>query len=288
MSSNKTSSPAWKDKWYTIIFKSDTPAGKNFDIILLILIILSVLVVMLDSVRWVNDAIGEWLQAGEWIFTIIFTLEYIVRIIVSRKREKYIFTFYGIIDLLSVLPSYMSLLLTGSHYLIIIRILRILRVFRILKLTRFMKASEVLMVSLRQSKYKIIVFLEVVIATVIIMGSLMYLIEGPENGFTSIPRGIYWAIVTLTTVGFGDITPSTVAGQFLASLIMILGYSIIAVPTGIISAEMIRTDQKKKNNKVCSVCHKEVHDDDAVFCKYCGGELESEVGSQKSEVGSRK
>ncbi len=274
MNSNKAASPSWKDKWYTIIFKSDTPAGKNFDIILLILIIVSVLVVMLDSVGQINNAIGGWLQTGDWIFTIIFTLEYVIRIIVSRRREKYIFTFYGIIDLLSVLPSYLSLILTGSHYLIIIRILRILRVFRILKLTRFMKASEVLMVSLRQSKYKIIVFLEVVIATVIIMGSLMYLIEGPENGFTSIPRGIYWAIVTLTTVGFGDITPGTVAGQFLASLIMILGYSIIAVPTGIISAEMIRTDRKEKNNKVCKSCHKEIHDEDAVFCKYCGAKLE--------------
>jgi len=269
----KNNKPSWKEKWFDIIFKADTTAGKNFDIILLISIIASVTVVMLDSVSEINLAIGNWLNYLEWFFTVIFTVEYIVRIIVSRHRVKYVFTFYGIIDLLSILPSYLSLIFTGSHYLIIIRILRMLRVFRILKLTRFMKASDVLLVSLRQSKYKIIVFLEVVMATVIIMGSLMYLIEGPEHGFTSIPRGIYWAIVTLTTVGFGDITPGTVAGQFLASLIMILGYSIIAVPTGIISAEMVKTSHQNKNQKKCPSCQSEIHDNDAEYCKYCGTKL---------------
>jgi voltage-gated potassium channel len=224
-------------------------------------------------VKEISLAVGTWLFVGEWVFTIIFTVEYIVRIIVSRKKVRYIRSFYGIIDLLSILPTYLGLVLTGSHYLVIIRILRMLRVFRILKLSRYLKASEVLTVSLKQSKYKIIVFLEVVMTTVIIMGSLMYLIEGPESGFTSIPRGIYWAIVTLTTVGFGDITPDTVAGQFLASIIMILGYSIIAVPTGIISAELIKTEHLKQSKKKCSECQTEIHDADAKYCKHCGGKL---------------
>ena len=272
MQENKTKQ-SWKEEWYQIIFHSDTPTSKKFDIILLVLIVMSVLVVMLDSVKSISQALGPWFFICEWIFTIIFTLEYIIRIIVSRKRVKYIRTFYGIIDLLSIFPTYLSLVLVGSHYLVIIRILRMLRVFRILKLSRYLKASEVLAISLRQSKYKIIVFLEVVLTTVIIMGSLMYLIEGPESGFTSIPRGIYWAIVTLTTVGFGDITPDTVAGQFLASIIMILGYSIIAVPTGIISAELMKTEHLRQLNNKCDKCHTEVHDDDADYCKHCGRKL---------------
>ena len=272
MQENKTKR-SWKEEWYHIIFRSDTPTSKKFDIILLILIILSVLIVTLDSVKSISQAMGPWFLLGEWIFTIIFTLEYIIRIIVSRKKVKYIRSFYGIIDLLSIVPTYLSLVLTGSHFLVIIRILRMLRVFRILKLSRYLKASEVLAISLRQSKYKIIVFLEIVMTTVIIMGSLMYLIEGPESGFTSIPRGIYWAIVTLTTVGFGDITPDTVAGQFLASIIMILGYSIIAVPTGIISAELMKTEHLRQLNNKCDECHTEVHDDDAKYCKHCGKRL---------------
>ena len=263
----------WKEQWYHIIFESDTPPAKNFDIILLILIVLSVLVVMLDSVKDIHDFMGIWFLYLEWIFTIIFTIEFIVRIIVSRKKVKYIRSFYGVIDLLSILPTYLSLVVTGSHFLIIIRILRMLRVFRILKLSRYLKASEVLAISLKQSKYKIIVFLEVVLTTVVIMGSLMYLIEGPESGFDSIPRGIYWAIVTLTTVGFGDITPDTVLGQFVASIIMILGYSIIAVPTGIISSEMIKTNTMMLNNKQCDDCQTVLHADDAKYCKHCGKKL---------------
>jgi len=263
----------WKDKWYHIIFESSTPPAKHFDIVLLVLIIISVLIVMLDSVSEISNFMGNWFLYLEWVFTIIFTIEYIVRIIVSRKRVRYIRSFYGIIDLLSILPTYLSLVLTGSHFLIIIRILRMLRVFRILKLSRYLNASEVLAVSLKQSRYKIIVFLEVVLATVVIMGSLMYLIEGPESGFTSIPRGIYWAIVTLTTVGFGDITPDTILGQFVASIIMILGYSIIAVPTGIISAEMMKTNTLLQNKKHCNDCNAVIHEDDAKYCKYCGKKL---------------
>ncbi len=264
---------SWREKWYYIIFKSDTPPSKNFDIILLVLIVISVLIVVFDSVKEISLSAGNWFFIIEWVFTIIFTVEYIVRIIVSRKKARYIRSFYGIIDLLSILPTYLSLVVSGSHFLIIIRILRMLRAFRILKLSRYMKASEVLTISLRESKYKIIVFIEVVLTTVVMMGSLMYLVEGPESDFTSIPRGIYWAIVTLTTVGFGDITPNTILGQFVASIIMILGYSIIAVPTGIISTEMMKTNIMMRSNKQCDECRTMMHEDDAQYCKHCGKKL---------------
>ncbi len=262
------------DKLYDIIFHSDTKAGKNFDVILLVSIIMSVLIVMLDSVSELHENYNRIFMYAEWIFTILFTIEYFTRIIISRKPLDYVRSFYGIIDLLSILPTYLSLVLIGSHYLLVIRILRMLRIFRILKLSRYLRASQVLQISLRQSKYKIIVFLEVVIATVVIMGSFMYLIEGPEHGFSSIPRSIYWAIVTLTTVGFGDITPQTILGQFFASIIMIMGYSIIAVPTGIISAEIMRTERPAKNKGCkCQSCDHKQHDHDAIYCKYCGAEL---------------
>jgi len=264
-----------RDKLYDIIFHSDTKAGKNFDVILLVSIILSVIIVMLDSVGELHERYTQIFIYAEWIFTILFTIEYFTRIIISRKPLDYITSFYGIIDLLSIMPTYMSLIITGSHYLLVIRILRMLRIFRILKLSRYLRASQVLQISLRQSKYKIIVFLEVVIATVVIMGSFMYLIEGPEHGFNSIPRSIYWAIVTLTTVGFGDITPQTILGQFFASMIMILGYSIIAVPTGIISAELMRADRPgRRTESRCMACDHKQHDEDAVYCKYCGKELD--------------
>ncbi len=274
---NKSANKTLKDKWYEIIFQADTRAGKNFDILLLISILLSVLIVMLDSVGNLHRRYRDFFLLGEWFFTLLFTLEYAVRIVVSRRRVKYIRSFYGIIDLLSVLPTYLSLILAGSHYLLVIRVLRLLRVFRILKLSRYLRASEVLAVSLKQSRYKITVFFEVVLTMVVIMGSLMYLIEGPENGFSSIPKSIYWAIVTLTTVGFGDITPQTVLGQFFASLIMILGYSIIAVPTGIISAEMARTKYTSPaKQNACPQCGNTDHDDDAAFCKKCGNPLKED------------
>jgi voltage-gated potassium channel len=261
-----------KHKIHTIIFEADTPNGKLFDILLFIFIILSVLVVMLDSVASIKKSIGPVLIYAEWTFTILFTIEYILRIYSFKRPIKYITSFYGIIDLMAILPTYLSLLLAGGHYLMIIRVLRLLRIFRVLKLVHFLGASRYLMISLKGSFYKIGVFLGAVLTLVIIAGSLMYLIEGPEHGFTSIPRGIYWAIVTLTTVGYGDITPQTVIGQTLSSIIMILGYSIIAVPTGIITAEMT----KKKvpvNTHVCPTCSNPNHDDDAKFCKKCGEEL---------------
>jgi len=274
--SNKNNWLDWRDRWYEIIFHSNTPAGRLFDVILLIMIVISVGVVMLDSVPAFRNEYRTPFTNLEWFFTILFTIEYVIRIIVSRKPRIYIFSFYGVIDLISLLPTYFSLIIAGSHYLLVIRILRMLRVFRVLKLTRFMRASHVLTLSLRQSRFKIIVFFEVLLTTVVIMGSLMYIIEGPENGFTSIPVSIYWAIVTLTTVGFGDITPNTALGQFFASLIMILGYSIIAVPTGIISAEIVKAGNVSFVEKKCTNCKAELHDSDALFCKYCGKSLHND------------
>jgi len=259
-----------------VVFHSNTKEGRLFDVILLILIIMSVAVVMLDSVPAYRLNYQTYFLTLEWFFTIIFSIEYIVRIVISRKPTIYIRSFYGIIDLVSVLPTYFIFLFPGSQYLVVIRILRMLRIFRVLKLTRFMKASHVLVISLKQSRFKIIVFFEVLITTVIIMGSLMYIIEGPENGFTSIPTSIYWAIITLTTVGFGDITPNTPLGQFFASFIMILGYSIIAVPTGIISAEIVKAGNQSEKTVKCKVCHSITHDEDAMFCKYCGKSLSDE------------
>jgi voltage-gated potassium channel len=266
-----------KDRLYEVIFLADTKAGRRFDVILLILIIASVLTVMLDSVFELHQKYKVYFLYIEWIFTFLFSLEYIVRIIISRKPFVYIKSFYGVIDLLSILPTYVSLIVAGGHPLLVIRILRMLRIFRVLKLSRYLRASRVLRISLGHSKYKIIVFLEFVITTVVVMGSFMYLIEGPENGFSNIPKSIYWAIVTLTTVGFGDITPQTILGQFFASIIMILGYSVIAVPTGIISAEIIKTDlNKNRVEGACKGCAEGLNDDDAKYCKYCGRQLDSE------------
>jgi len=264
-----------RDQLFSIIFHADTKAGRMFDVILLISIVLSVFIVMLDSVMELHLRFTKYFFYSEWIFTLVFTVEYITRIAVSRKPMKYVRSFYGLIDLLSIVPTYLSLVIAGSHYLLVIRILRMLRIFRVLKLTRFLSASQVLQKSLQQSKYKIVVFLEVVITVVVIMGSLMYLLEGPENGFNSIPKSIYWAIVTLTTVGFGDITPQTILGQFFASIIMILGYSIIAVPTGIISVEMMKAEKSKNtiSGNVCRSCENLDHDEDAVYCKCCGNKL---------------
>ena len=262
--------PNWREKIFQIIFKANTKSGKTFDIILLFSIILSVIAVILDSVELIRIKYGTAIIFTEWFFTILFTIEYVFRIISVKKISKYIFSFYGIIDLLAVLPSYLSLLFIGTQYFLVIRILRLLRVFRILKLDRYVGASGYLKSSLKASRHKIIVFFGVLFTIVVIMGSLMYLIEGPENGFTNIPKSIYWAIVTLTTVGYGDVTPNTVFGQALSSLIMILGYTIIAVPTGIISVEMSRAKDKSKKSIVCKNCNNNDIDKDAKFCKICG------------------
>lgn len=234
-----------REKLYHIIFESDTPAGKSFDVALLIAILLSILLVSIESVESINQQYGNWIKVGEWVFTALFSLEYILRIYCAPHRWKYIISFYGLIDLVSILPSFVSIFIKGSQYALMIRALRLLRVFRVLKLTHFLGEAEVLRRALRQSIAKITVFIGVVLVLIFIVGSSMYLIEGPSNGFTSIPVSIYWAIVTLTTVGYGDIAPQTVAGQTLASIVMIMGYGIIAVPTGIVSVELSRADSEQ-------------------------------------------
>ena len=261
-----------KQKIYEIIFEADTPGGKLFDVALLFVIIISVALVLLESVPAIRDNHLQLLHILEWCITIIFSIEYILRVAIVKKPMRYIFSFYGIIDLLSVLPTYIGLVVTGSHSLVVIRILRLLRVFRILKLTRYTEAGRSLAKAIWHSREKISVFIFFVSMLVIIIGTVMYLVEGPDHGFTSIPRGIYWAIVTLTTVGYGDISPGTPLGQFLAGIVMIMGYAIIAVPTGIVTAEIINPTSDK-NTQVCPQCLHPSHDDDAVFCKKCGSRL---------------
>lgn len=263
---------SFKKRLDIIIFGTDTPAGKGFDVGLLIAIVLSILVVMLESVPSIDAKYDELLRDIEWVLTIAFTIEYLVRIYVTDKKAKYVFSFYGIIDLLSVLPTYLSLIFTGGSYLLIIRALRLLRVFRILKLGRFLGESEQLVSALRSSRHKITVFMGAVITLVLILGTLMYLVEGGQSGFTSIPRSVYWAIVTLTTVGYGDITPQTVIGQIVSSLVMILGYAIIAVPTGIVTAELTKKAQPRHRHE-CPTCGGGAQDADAIYCKYCGERL---------------
>lgn len=271
---NEQKQKSLRHRLYEIIFEADTKAGKTFDILLLCCIVASVFIIIAESVQSFRATFGKWFLILEWFFTAIFTLEYIARVWVVSKRSKYIFSFFGIIDLLSILPSYLALFFPGAQSLMVIRSIRLLRIFRIFKLSRYIGESQNLMRALRASKHKITVFLVTVITSVIITGTLMFLIEGPEHGFTSIPRSIYWAIVTMTTVGYGDIAPQTTFGQALASCIMILGYGIIAVPTGIVSAEMIQLKTYDKlTTQVCPHCMREGHDHDAMYCKYCGGTL---------------
>ena len=242
----------WRLKMHEVIYEADTFAGKLFDIVLLILILLSIIVVLLESVPEYRSVYGRLFNQLEWGFTLLFTIEYFARMICINKPMKYIVSFYGIIDLLSILPTYIGLFISGSHSLMVIRALRLMRVFRILKMGEFLNESQKLLDSLRTSKQKILVFLLSILTIVIILGTVMYIIESPESGFTSIPRSIYWAIVTLTTVGYGDIAPITPLGQFIASIVMILGYAIIAVPTGIVTNEMFINSQKKQSTQTCS------------------------------------
>lgn len=261
-----------KDQLHEIIFEADTKEGKFFDVALLVVILISVALVMLESVPEIQQDNRQILKILEWAITIIFTVEYILRIIIIKKPFRYIFSFYGIIDFLSVIPTYLSLLIIGSQSLVVIRVLRLLRVFRILKLTRYTRAGKVLATAMRNSRAKISVFVFFVLIIVTIFGTIMYIVEGEEHGFTSIPRGIYWAIVTLTTVGYGDISPITPFGQFLASIVMIMGYAIIAVPTGIITSEIIKPTFRS-NTQVCPECLCDSHEDNATFCKKCGCKL---------------
>jgi len=262
--------PSLKKKLYVIIFEADTPSGKLFDVILLWAIVLSILAVMLESVPTIEVKYGKAFTILEWVLTIAFSIEYIIRIMAVEKAKKYIFSFYGIIDFLALVPTYLSLIFVGTHYLLVIRALRLLRVFRILKLGRFVGESEHLGSALRASRHKIIIFIGAVMSIVIIMGTIMYMVEGQDNGFTSIPRSVYWAIVTLTTVGYGDIAPHTVLGQALASVLMIMGYAIIAVPTGIVTSELTK---RRLKTKKCPSCNEDGHEIEARHCKFCGAKL---------------
>ncbi len=258
---------------YEIIFKANTPAGKAFDIALLWTILLSVLTVMLDSVAGISAEHGKPLRILEWGFTLLFTVEYCLRIYCASRPVRYIRSFFGLVDLVSILPTYLSFFIAGSQSLIVIRALRLLRVFRILKLAQYLGEASVLLNALKASRQKITVFLGAVLTVVLIMGTSMYLIEGKENGFDSIPASMYWAIVTMTTVGYGDIAPQTILGQVLASVLMILGYGIIAVPTGIVSAELVRSPTEGVRTQSCPACDTQGHDFDAAHCKYCGAKL---------------
>lgn len=271
---SQTKPSGLKLKLYEIIFEADTYAGKTFDILLLFCIVSSVAIVTLESIASIEQRYGFALRTAEWFFTGIFTLEYLARLWVVPNKRRYALSFFGIIDLLSILPTYLAFFFGGAQSLMVIRSLRLLRIFRIFKLSRYIGEGQYLARALKASQHKIIVFLLTVLTSVIVFGTLMYLIEGPAHGFTSIPKSVYWAIVTLTTVGYGDIAPQTPVGQSIASIIMILGYGIIAIPTGIVSAEMVQIKSKEKiSTQVCPHCLKEGHDVDAIYCKYCSGVL---------------
>jgi len=262
-----------RERLHEIIFKADTPAGKTFDVVLLVLILASVLIVALESVESVRAEVGTTLVAIEWVVTVLFTIEYALRLYCVERPLGYARSFFGIVDLLAVLPTYLSVLVPGAQSLIVIRILRLLRVFRVLKLVRYLSEEMALMTALRASSRKITVFVCGVLSVCFVAGTLMYLIEGEEAGFTSIPRGVYWAVVTLTTVGYGDIAPRTVVGQVLAAALMISGYGLIAVPTGIVGVEVARATSRIPSTQVCRHCLAEGHDADARFCKFCGAAL---------------
>ena len=266
---------ALRSRLHEIIFEADTPEGKAFDVVLLVLIVLSILIVLFESVAEVRARYGAWLLAVEWVLTGLFTIEYVLRLVSVYRPRHYVWSFYGMVDLLSILPTYLSLFFVGSHSLLVIRALRLLRVFRILKLGHFVSEAHYLRRALIASSRKIIVFLGAVVTLLLIVGALMYLVEGPESGFTSIPQAMYWAVVTMTTVGYGDIAPQTILGKFIASVVMILGYGVIAVPTGIVGAELVKVDGRPPpvSLRACPACGAEGHDVDAEYCKVCGALL---------------
>ncbi|MGV3526259.1 MAG: ion transporter [Candidatus Sericytochromatia bacterium] len=272
----KPRQPGWRLIAYEVIFEADTPAGKAFDMLLLGAILLNVLAVILESVVSFRLRFMALFMGIEWAFTLLFTCEYLVRLAAVRQPWRYARSFFGVVDLLAIVPTYLSLWVSGTHYLTVIRTMRLLRVFRILKLARFMGEAQQLLLALKASREKILVFLSSVLVLVTILGTLMYVIEGGEHGFTSIPRSIYWAVVTLTTVGYGDIAPRTVLGQSLASLIMILGYAILAVPTGIVTVELANLHEPRlgalrgRGADLCPACGQASWEGDAHFCKYCG------------------
>lgn len=269
----------WRAKIHEVIYGTHTPAGKLFDILLLIVIIYSIVIVMLESLPSYDSKYHSFFNISEWVVTIVFTIEYILRIISIRRPHRYIFSFFGIIDLLSTIPKYLSFFVIGSQYIAAFRALRLLRVFRILKLVRFVGESNNLIRALKASRAKIFVFVFFIIVISVLLGTIMYLVEGPQHGFNSIPHSVYWTIVTLTTVGYGDISPQTGIGQVIASLIMIIGYGIIAVPTGIVSAEYATAKKKEQQideGRSCPNCGTEIHRNDAHYCRKCGEKLQED------------
>ncbi|MEC9341047.1 MAG: ion transporter [Pseudomonadota bacterium] len=272
----------WRDRWYVIIFEADTPMGKAFDVALIWMILLSVLAVIIDSVATLPWDLHRFLYAAEWFFTAVFTVEYAARLLTAHRPRVYARSFYGVVDLLAIVPTYLSLLVPGSQAFLVIRVLRLLRIFRVLKLVRYLDEARLLFQAMRASARKIMVFLYSVLLLVTVIGTLMYIVEGSDAGFTSIPRSMYWAIVTVTTVGYGDIAPQTVVGQMLASVAMVMGYGIIAVPTGIVTVEMAHIQRRRDiTTQVCSNCNREGHDPDAEFCKFCGEDLHPERRERK-------
>ncbi|GMV09651.1 MAG: ion transporter [Gemmatimonadota bacterium] len=264
---------ALRQRLHEVIFEADTRAGKLFDAILLALIAASVSVVVLESAPAVRARYGPALRLAEWSFTVLFTIEYGLRLFSVGKPMRYATSFFGIVDLLSVIPTYLSVLVPGAQSLLVIRILRLLRIFRVFKLSQYLGESRELWRALQASRRKILVFLFTVLTVVVIVGALIHVVEGPEHGFTSISTGIYWAIVTLTTVGYGDISPQTTLGRFIASAVMLMGYGVIAVPTGIVTAEMTRAMRAPVSTQACPHCAAEGHEHDAAFCRKCGGKL---------------
>lgn len=287
---NKIIPPSKKSKYHEVIFEADTPKGKLFDILLIVLILASVTIVMLETVDRYDNQYHTLFKVLEWVFTIIFTIEYLLRLHVTKRPLNYAISFFGIIDLLAILPTYIGLFLVGSSFesLLVIRALRLLRVFRVLKMVSFLKHGKIIMLALKQSAPKILVFLFFILIIVMIFGSVMYVVEGATNDkFSSIPESIYWAIVTLTTVGYGDISPTTPLGKFLASSIMIIGYAIIAVPTGIMTAELLDAELEGEeiSTQVCQYCSTEGHHENAKFCRTCGELLNPEPESDDEDDG---
>ncbi|MDP9177258.1 MAG: ion transporter [Gemmatimonadota bacterium] len=266
----------WRARLHEIVFEADTPEGRAFDVALIVVIVLSVATVMLDSSREFSSRYSNALRLAEWGFTALFTVEYIVRLLAVRRPLRYALSFFGLVDLLALLPSYVSLFVPAGRYLLVVRVLRLLRIFRVLKLGKFLSEGAILGQAIRASRHKILVFLSVVLSVVVLIGAVMYVVEGEANGFTSIPASMYWAVVTLTTVGYGDVTPQTPLGKLLASVVMILGYGIIAVPTGIFTAELAQVSREiVLNQHSCPECGIRGHLTDAKFCRKCGGQLSS-------------
>ena len=262
-----------RERIHLVIFEAESGPGRWFDHVLIASILISVAIVVADSVAAVHAVAGGIFYWVEWFFTILFTCEYVLRVATVRRPLSYVFSFYGLVDLLSVLPTWLTLFIGGTHSLLVVRVLRLLRIFRVLKLIKFIGPQEQLSIALRESRAKITVFLVAVLALDLVVGATMYLIEGPENGFTSIPRAMYWAIVTMTTVGYGDMAPATTAGRFFASLVMVMGYGIIAVPTGVVTVQLSRAMERRSNTRTCPGCCLEGHAPEALYCRVCGVSL---------------